>query len=694
MKTKIAVFILSVLISITLTANENLDKKIAEMERRLTSLAGKEKIDILLSLAGKTYTNAPQKCLGYCNQILDLTGPLDYPRARAKAFLYLNYASVVLGTREKTLEYCKQALALSEALNDKDGIRIALKAIASYYLAMDYPNIALDYYLKALAVYKEMEPGKESFKPYIDIGHTYFKVENYEKALEYYSNALDIINKNKQNPMVPLLYIGLCNHRMGNYEKALECLLRSLKLFEKTRYKFYIGALRTNTARVYIDMNEPVQALKYLTQAKQILEEIGDKNEMFFTLFYMGDAYSKMNDFPNAVRHYDGAFKIAVAQGDKSNLEKLFKSYSNLYAAGDDYKRAYEYYKKYSEIRESLVNEKKNKQFAELEVQFEAENKAKEIELLKKDNKIQVITRNAFITGFVLVTIILGLLFKKYLYLFAFWKRQKYIGQYRVIETIGTGGMGTVYLAHTLRDKKKLAAVKVLREEFSEDESSRQRFKHEGTIIDKVNHPNIVKIIERGDYKGRLYIVMEYLRGKTLSEKIKEPGKIELKECLRIMVQVSDALAFIHGKNIVHRDLKPANIVLTENDGQPDTVKLLDFGVALTQSQTRLTQTGILVGTISYIAPEQITENRYSPAGDVYALGIIFYEMLIGKPPFHQDSFTALVEKILDEAPEPPGQLSIDIPEKLNHLIMRLLSKNPELRPTAADVCLELKKMG
>ena len=694
MKTKIAVLILWVLISIFLTAKNDRGSTIEELENQLKSLSGKEKIQMLLRLAGVTYTRSPKKCVDYCKQILDSTGPSDDPKARANASIYLNYAYDVLGDREKSLKYSKQALALFEKLKDKNGIYRALNAIGSNYLTMDYPNMALDYYLKALAAYKSVEREKKKLYPSLmNIGHVYFKVENYQKALEYYLEALDIAKKNNDSRAMPLLYAGLCFHRKGNYKKSLEYLLPSLKLFENSGNKFYIAALRTNTGRVYIDMHKPALALTYLTSAKHVMEEIGDKSELFFTLYYLGDAYLEMKDYPNALLNYEGALKLAREQEDKSNLEKVFKSYSNLYAVTGDYKNAYEYYKRYSETREFLVNEKKNKQFAELEVQFEAENRANEIELLKKDNKIQVITRNAFITGFVLVSIILGLLFKKYLYLFAFWKRQKYIGQYRVIETIGTGGMGTVYLAHTLRDKKQLSAIKVLREEFSDDESSRQRFKHEGTIIDKVNHPNIVKIIERGDYKGRLYIAMEYLRGKTLSQKIKEEGKIKLKECLHIMKQVSDALAFIHGKNILHRDLKPANILLIEKDGETGTVKLLDFGVALTQSQTRLTQSGILVGTISYIAPEQITENLYSPAGDVYALGIIFYEMLIGKTPFHHDSITALVEKILDEAPEPPDRLAPDIPDELNRLIMRLLSKDPARRPTAAEVFIDLNRM-
>jgi serine/threonine-protein kinase len=159
------------------------------------------------------------------------------------------------------------------------------------------------------------------------------------------------------------------------------------------------------------------------------------------------------------------------------------------------------------------------------------------------------------------------------------------------------------------------------------------------------------------------------------------------------MIQVTDTLAFIHSKNVVHRDLKPANIMLIQKENQPGIVKLLDFGIALMKFQTRLTQTGILVGTIHYIAPEQITGNCYSIAGDIYSLGITFYEMLVGKPAFAMETITDLVEKIINDPPPEPKQLRPEIPDSLNHLIMKMLSKEPSQRPLAGNVLSVLKTM-
>ncbi|MCP5106070.1 MAG: serine/threonine protein kinase, partial [bacterium] len=271
--------------------------------------------------------------------------------------------------------------------------------------------------------------------------------------------------------------------------------------------------------------------------------------------------------------------------------------------------------------------------------------------------------------------------------------KQKYIGQYKIVEKIGSGGMGTVYYAHNIRDKTQIAAVKVLKEELTEDEMNRRRFKYEGTIIDKLAHPNIVKIYERGEYKEKLYIAMEYLRGKTLARKIREDGIIDINEALHIMTGIADALVFIHDQGVVHRDLKPANIMLIEKEGEPLSVKLLDFGLALMNSQTRLTQSGFLVGTVNYISPEQIIENRYSSAGDVYALGIIFYEMVVGEQVFPGNSITVVMEKILDTEPPEPSRIRPDIPVALERLIMQMLSKDPDRRPSAGDVLAALKTM-
>jgi ligand-binding sensor domain-containing protein/tRNA A-37 threonylcarbamoyl transferase component Bud32 len=295
------------------------------------------------------------------------------------------------------------------------------------------------------------------------------------------------------------------------------------------------------------------------------------------------------------------------------------------------------------------------------------------------------------IIGFAILSYLVIHLTRKYITLSAFWKKQKYVGKFRLLDIIGSGGMGAVYKAKNLMDKRETVAIKVLKEEMFLDESSRKRFKQEAAIIDQLDHPNIVKVIERGESKQNLFIAMEYLQGITLTEKITANERLNVKEALHIMIQIADAMAKIHSKNIIHRDLKPDNIMLIEKKGDPNFVKLLDFGLARTQYQTRLTQTGIVIGTISYLSPEQISGKRSCAASDIYALGTIFYEMLTGNKPFIGETTTDIMKQILGKTPVEPLQCRDDIPRELNHLVMRMLEKEIKSRPVIFDVLAYLQ---
>jgi len=281
--------------------------------------------------------------------------------------------------------------------------------------------------------------------------------------------------------------------------------------------------------------------------------------------------------------------------------------------------------------------------------------------------------------------------FIKYITLSKFWKKQKYIGNFKILETIGSGGMGTIYKAKSLLEKSKIVALKVLREDMFADENSRKRFKHEAAIIDQLDHPNIVKVIERGEVKQNLFMAMEYLQGDTLTKKINEDKKITIREALHIMIQIADAIAKIHSKNIIHRDLKPDNIMLINRRGNPNFVKLLDFGLAKTQYQTRLTQTGVVIGTINYLAPEQVAGKESNASGDIYSLGILFYEIITGEKPFIGETTIDIMKQIMDKTPIEPIRFREDVPIDLNHLIMKMLAKDRKARPIIYDVVSHLK---
>jgi ligand-binding sensor domain-containing protein/tRNA A-37 threonylcarbamoyl transferase component Bud32 len=295
--------------------------------------------------------------------------------------------------------------------------------------------------------------------------------------------------------------------------------------------------------------------------------------------------------------------------------------------------------------------------------------------------------------AFMALSVLLWQLLKKYLLAVNFWKKKTQIGHFKILETLGTGGMATVYKAQDMLDKKRIVALKVLKEENFHDENQKKRFKHESLITEQLDHPHIVHIIERGEMADCWYIAMELLHGRSLARVIRDEGRLEIATALDIMLQVVDALRAIHGQNIVHRDLKPENIMVSERRGRPHFVKLLDFGLAITPAQSRLTMSGVVMGTIRYLPPERISDGTSSPAGDIYSAGIILYEMLTGSKPFWSEATGEVIHRILETYPLAAGQINPLIPLDLEALIKAMIDKEPVRRPALAAVEGELRRL-
>jgi ligand-binding sensor domain-containing protein len=276
---------------------------------------------------------------------------------------------------------------------------------------------------------------------------------------------------------------------------------------------------------------------------------------------------------------------------------------------------------------------------------------------------------------------------RKHLKLITFWKKKNFIGHYKITDRIGSGGMGIVYKAEHVMGKGTSGsfAVKVIREELTADETQRKRFLNEALIVDRLDHPNIVKVIERGEYNNQLFLAMELLEGQSLADLIEQGVKISVKDAVIIMTQLLDAVGQIHAKSIVHRDLKPENIMLVEKGENKYFVKLLDFGLARDQSLTRLTETGEILGTVNYLPPERISRHTISPAGDIYSLGVIFYEMLTLEKPFLGETPIDIIKSILEKEPVEPCRFRPGLPPELNQLIIKLMSKEPEQRPPSSS---------
>jgi serine/threonine protein kinase len=262
------------------------------------------------------------------------------------------------------------------------------------------------------------------------------------------------------------------------------------------------------------------------------------------------------------------------------------------------------------------------------------------------------------------------------------------VSNYRILDKLGAGGMGGVYLAEDTSHHRKVA-LKVLPPELNDPKSLR-RFEREARMLAALDHPDIVKIFTvEEDERGLHFLTMEWIAGRVLSEVIPEGG-LEVWAFFELAVSIAEALAATHRQQIVHRDLKPSNIMVLEGGG----IKILDFGLAKLkddhESTERLTDRGSLLGSMPYMSPEQVRGEDISPASDVFSLGILYFQMLTGTRPFPGRAWAAAMA-ILRDDPRPLAELRPDVPAALVAVVERCLVRGSELRyPTAGELAAAL----
>lgn len=255
------------------------------------------------------------------------------------------------------------------------------------------------------------------------------------------------------------------------------------------------------------------------------------------------------------------------------------------------------------------------------------------------------------------------------------------IGHYLIDRKIGSGGMGNVYLARH-EETGEVVAVKELPASMAREEGFVHRFSREIEAMQKLNCPNIVKLIESGSDDGTYFYSMEYIDGETLTSRLRRERKIPWEQAVELARQICMGLKHAHDAGVVHRDLKPSNLMLTK-DG---TVKIADFGVAQVFAADRLTLTGGVIGTAEFMSPEQVTGSRADKRSDLYSLGAVLYTMIVGQPPFLGATASDIMQKQRFGRFDPPKSYVPEIPGWLNDLICQLLEKEPDKRPRDAFV--------
>lgn len=256
-------------------------------------------------------------------------------------------------------------------------------------------------------------------------------------------------------------------------------------------------------------------------------------------------------------------------------------------------------------------------------------------------------------------------------------------GRYKIVKSLGEGGMADVYLAiDTIINRE--VAIKILRGELGNDPVTLLRFQREANAASKLNHPNVVQVYDVGTSEDRHFIVMEYIRGKTLKQLIQLRGALHKEEAVSIMKQLLSAVAEAHRHNIIHRDIKPQN-VLVKDDG---TVKITDFGIALAHNAVQLTQSDSVLGSAHYLAPETTRGEAATNQCDIYSLGIVFYELLCGSVPFTGDNPVQIAMKHLSEEIPSIREFNPSLPQSIENIIIKATAKNKAYRYQSVEEML------
>ncbi len=256
----------------------------------------------------------------------------------------------------------------------------------------------------------------------------------------------------------------------------------------------------------------------------------------------------------------------------------------------------------------------------------------------------------------------------------------KLASRYEILGELGRGGMGVVYRARDPLLNREVAVKLISSTDLTPE--IEERFQREAQVVAQMDHPAIVPIYDFGRHEGSLFFVMPVASGTNLLRLIRDQS-LRLGEVVDIGIQVADALDYSHSRGVVHRDIKPANIMVTREEGAGARVRVMDFGLAHATTESRLTKTGTLVGTVAYLSPEQVASRAFDGRSDIYSLGVVLYECLVGEPPFTGE-VQSILYRIVHEIPQPPRSLGAEIREELQDITLRCLEKDPAKRPQKA----------
>jgi tetratricopeptide (TPR) repeat protein len=725
-------FMMATLISCALAVMAQAD--ISSLEKKLAAAKGEERLALLIDLGIAYSQSDAEKSMTMGEEALGLAQKLgDAPR-EAKAHQIVGNGFMNREQSEKGLEHFRAAAEIYRRQGDRFEVARSSLYIGNILGDLDRLPEAATVLQEALAFFKEIKNQRGIATAAQNLGSAHARLGDYPKALQFQLVALRTAEAmgDKTFQANALNSIGNIHDSLGDHVQSLEYSRRANRLFNEAGDAFGIASSLGNMGKSYWEMGKRTEALRHYQESLTAARKIGNRYLSGIAINNMAVIYMQDKQYEKAIAMFEQAAAmdretkrldplatclvnigechflmgrqrqaednyrqaLAIAEEVKAGdmVHTVHLKLSRLYEQRGDFRRALASFRSAAKAREALIDGEKSRKLVEMEKTYEAEKKQKQIELLSKDNEIQKLQLSrarfrtgALVSGIALLLIVFFLLFRRYLHLLAFWKKKNYVSHYKLERQIGSGAMGVVWQATDLTGKKRSVALKLIREEHASDPVQRKRFLNEAYLVDQLDHPNIIKVFERGEYQQTLFIAMELLSGKSLADVIRAGDRLPVAECLRIMRQLADALTRIHGQGILHRDVKPANVMLM-NGTAPRTAKLLDFGLAQSPSLTRLTETGEILGTVYYMAPELISQRQASAASDIYALGVVFYELLTMEKPFLGENPGEIIRAILENEPVSPAHFRTDLSGGQTALVLRMLSKDPGQRPTDDDL--------
>jgi len=418
---------LSFLFIFSLTLAEDLSSdqgnKVDRLIDQLNTMKGIPRVNILNEISKSLEYSNPKQSLSYAKDAIELAENIGFREGMAEGYMNVGNYYTERGRYLKAIENFQEALELYKASDHKNGINKSLNNIGNVHRYLGNYDTAMDYFLKSLRMSEKMGDKKGVAYSLNNIGIIYALLENYDKVLEYFSKTLKLSEEigDKKGVASALNNIGLVYEELGEHEKALEYHQKSVEIKKQIGNKGGISSSLGNMGSIYYNMEDYGKALEYFRQSLSISEEIGDKHVMSTSLSSVGSIYLKKHDYTNAQQFFERALDLALEIQAKDLIQSNYKFLSDLFSSKGDYRKALEYYELYSSVKDDLFSEESRSKITELQTRYETEKKEKEIEILKKDKSIQdlklerqLIVRNAFIAGFVLILCLAGVIYNRY----------------------------------------------------------------------------------------------------------------------------------------------------------------------------------------------------------------------------------------------------------------------------------------